>query len=255
MSIRLMSAAFSADLPDVEIETGKESIPGTHTVKASTSKFVLLALADHANDEGRGAYPSLDTLAHKTSMSRRTVQRAIDALKILGIIKLVGISEYGTDNYSIFESAISRGDSGTNPQQGVTLVQEGDDSGALKSVPESPESSFKPSINTTTREKIAEVFKAYESEIGLLTPHSRDCINDYLDHLKISPDWIIEAIHIAREQQKANWAYCAAILKRWSQFGKNDLPPKPRPYGPKYPNKGDNTEFFRNLAIAAQEKS
>jgi hypothetical protein len=145
MSVRLMSAAFSANLPDVEI---KQSGDDVHTVKASTSKFVLLALADHANDEGRGAYPSLETLAKKTSMTRRTVQRAIDALIQLRIIKCVGVSEYGTDNYSIFEAAIYGGDSGTKSTEGMTLGQEGDDSGALKSVPESPESSFKPSVKS-----------------------------------------------------------------------------------------------------------
>jgi len=151
MSIRLMSVVFAADLPDVAIPVGEE----THNIKASTAKFVLLALADHTNDEGRGAYPSLDTLARKTSMSRRTVQRALDALIQLKIIQCVGVSEYGTDNYTIYEHAISRGDSGTKATEGMTLVQVGvtlgqggDDSGALKCVPESPESSFKPSIKS-----------------------------------------------------------------------------------------------------------
>ena len=144
-----MSTVFSATLPDVEIPQSD----GEHTVKASTSKFVLLALADHANDEGRGAYPSLDTLSKKTSMSRRTVQRALDALIKLEIIKCVGVSEYGTDNYTIYEAAISGGVPESSPHQrvtlvqgGVTLVQEEGDSGAEKCVPESPESSFKPSF-------------------------------------------------------------------------------------------------------------
>jgi len=150
MSVHLMSVAFSANLPDTEIPVSGEN----HTVKASTLKFVLLALADHANDEGRGAYPSIDTLAKKTSMSRRTVQRALDALIQLQIIKCVGTSEYGTDNYSIFEAAIYRGDSGTKAVGGVTLGQEGGDSGAVKSVPESPESSLKPSINQRNQKKL-----------------------------------------------------------------------------------------------------
>jgi len=150
MSVSIMSSVFAGNFPDVEIQLGND----THTVKASTLKFVLLALADHANDEGKGAYPSLDKLATKTSMSRRTVQRALDALAQLEIIRCVGVSEYGTDNYSIFVTAIGRG-----IPTGVTLVQnaEGGDSGVLKSVPESrksvpesPEPSLEPSLKTST---------------------------------------------------------------------------------------------------------
>ncbi len=102
-------------------------------------------------------------------------------------------------------------------------------------------------IDTTTR-STGDVFKAYESEIGLLTPRVRDAINDYLDNLHISPEWIIEAIQISAEQNKRNWAYCAAILKRWAVEGKTALPPRQKV--PKFPNKGDNAEFFKALERA-----
>jgi DnaD/phage-associated family protein len=99
--------------------------------------------------------------------------------------------------------------------------------------------------NTTTR---GEVFKVYTSEIGLLTPRIADAINDYLDDLKFEPSWIIEAIHLAAENNKRNWAYCQAILKRWAVEGKTALPPKAK-YQPK-PAKGDNSAFFEALAKA-----
>lgn len=46
----------------------------------STQRFVLLALADRANDQGGSCYPSILELSKKCAMSQRTVIRAIDAL-------------------------------------------------------------------------------------------------------------------------------------------------------------------------------
>ena len=40
---------------------------------ASTTKLVLLALSSHMNDHGEGCYPSLDTLAQETSLTRKAV--------------------------------------------------------------------------------------------------------------------------------------------------------------------------------------
>lgn len=51
-----------------------------HGPKDSTQRFVLLALADHASDDGGNAYPSIETIATKCAMSERTVVRAINAL-------------------------------------------------------------------------------------------------------------------------------------------------------------------------------
>lgn len=46
----------------------------------ATQRFVLLALADRANDQGGSCYPSILELSKKCAMSQRTVIRAIDAL-------------------------------------------------------------------------------------------------------------------------------------------------------------------------------
>jgi len=48
-------------------------------------KLLLLALADHANDKGE-CWPSRSTLARKTSMSIRTVQRSIKNLQDAGYL-------------------------------------------------------------------------------------------------------------------------------------------------------------------------
>ena len=47
---------------------------------------VLLALADRFNDDKGCAWPSYDTIARDTRLSRRTAIRAIDALAGLGLV-------------------------------------------------------------------------------------------------------------------------------------------------------------------------
>ena len=64
MSVRIMTAVWTVNLPDSE-------------------KIVLLALADSANDEGL-CWPSMATLASKCSKSDRTVQAAIKSLVARG---------------------------------------------------------------------------------------------------------------------------------------------------------------------------
>ena len=89
-----MSAIFETEFRDLPDEDG-------NITKASTAKLVLLALADHANDEGEGAYPGLTRMERKTALSRQTVINTYGALKHNGIIYLAGISKRNTNNYTI----------------------------------------------------------------------------------------------------------------------------------------------------------
>ena len=47
----------------------------------ASEKLVLLAMADHARDDGTGCYPSIDLLARKTSQTRRGVQKIMRRLE------------------------------------------------------------------------------------------------------------------------------------------------------------------------------
>jgi len=63
-----------------------------------------------------------------------------------------------------------------------------------------------------------EIFKAYEQNIGILTPMIGEKIKDALT---IYPEqWIEEAIGIAVKQNARRWSYIEGILKRWEQDGK-----------------------------------
>ena len=63
------------------------------------------------------------------------------------------------------------------------------------------------------------VFRLYEENIGPLTPLIADALKDaeelYYD------EWIAEAIELAVKNNKRNWKYCEAILKRWKEEGRN----------------------------------
>jgi len=63
----------------------------------------------------------------------------------------------------------------------------------------------------------AEIFKAYESEIGMLTSFVRD---DVMDAIELYPkDWIIEAIKVAAKNNARKWSYVEAVLKSWKVNG------------------------------------
>jgi len=63
-----------------------------HSTAKGSELLLLLAIADAADDQGRNAFPSISTLAAKTRMSRRTVQRLVVKLEDDGhlILRRVG---------------------------------------------------------------------------------------------------------------------------------------------------------------------
>lgn len=66
-------------------------------------------------------------------------------------------------------------------------------------------------------ELIGSVFKAYESEIGALTPMIAEQITDGLG--SYPPNWFSAAIQEAAENNKRSWRYVEAILQRWKKDG------------------------------------
>lgn len=100
MSVRLLSLVFQCNMPELKTDTGQ-------VVPDSTAKFVLLSLADHANDEGEGSYPSVKRLCKKTNLSTATVCNALNALRTNGFTQLVGKSRVETNNYTISVAKIA----------------------------------------------------------------------------------------------------------------------------------------------------
>ena len=61
------------------------------------------------------------------------------------------------------------------------------------------------------------VFKLYEENIGPLTPLIADALKDAESTYK--PEWVAEALEIAVKNNKRNWKYVEAILRRWKEDG------------------------------------
>ena len=75
-----------------------------NTKLSSTEKLVMLALADHANDEGKSVYPSQERLSRKTGLARETINRYINKLSKNGYLYQVG---YRQDRNNVLEVEIS----------------------------------------------------------------------------------------------------------------------------------------------------
>ncbi|MDP9428494.1 MAG: helix-turn-helix domain-containing protein [Actinomycetota bacterium] len=56
----------------------------THSSSAGADRLLLLAIADHAGNDGDDAWPSVPTLARKTGFSERSVQRGVARLEAGG---------------------------------------------------------------------------------------------------------------------------------------------------------------------------
>jgi DNA replication protein len=59
------------------------------------------------------------------------------------------------------------------------------------------------------------IFKLYEENIGPLTPLIADAIKDA--EKTYPPGWVAEALGVAVKNNKRNWKYVEAILRRWKE--------------------------------------
>lgn len=84
MSIEQLNLAFKAD------------------IQKSTTKFVLVALADYANEVGE-AYPTIETITGKTSLNRKTIISALKELSLLGFIADTGMVRGKTGQVKVWK--------------------------------------------------------------------------------------------------------------------------------------------------------
>jgi Helix-turn-helix domain len=98
MSVRWMSAVWAS------------------STSTGTARLVLLALADNARDDDGLAWPSVATLAAKTRVDRRTVQRAIACLVEIGELSVQQV--HGSSNR--YRLCIPRTDVNLTPRQSDT---------------------------------------------------------------------------------------------------------------------------------------
>lgn len=127
-----------------------------HSEAKLGQRLVLLALADHACDDGTDAYPSVSTIARKARMSERAVQTSLKALSGSGQVVCMGVSQKGTKNYTIIGPFNEGGEESAPPKlttQGAKLTT----SGGEESAPEpSLEPSLEPSNTSSAQARLPE---------------------------------------------------------------------------------------------------
>ena len=77
----------------------KASVHAWKVKTTPTNKLVLLALADHANDEYT-CFPSVRHLVEKTNLSRSSVQRAIKSMDKQCLIKITQRKKVKNDHFT-----------------------------------------------------------------------------------------------------------------------------------------------------------
>ena len=98
-----------------------------------TAKAVLLALADHADQDGI-CWPGIERIARKTELSRRTVIRQLTALADDAFLEVSPRSDKdGKQTSNLYRIALDR-----DPGSGMTERHGGDDRAASPGVTESP---------------------------------------------------------------------------------------------------------------------
>lgn len=64
-------------------------------------KYVLIAYADHADHNGKNIYPAVPTIAKKTGLDDRTVQRLTHDLVVIGFLVGDGVGPRGTKKWHL----------------------------------------------------------------------------------------------------------------------------------------------------------
>jgi hypothetical protein len=67
----------------------------------ATERLVLLDLANHGNDRGRDAYPSVARIAAETSLTPRAIYDALGRLRRKGLIVKTGTTTGGVIRYAL----------------------------------------------------------------------------------------------------------------------------------------------------------
>lgn len=187
-------------------------------------KAVLVALADHANDDGRHVYPGAKRIAIKTSYTTRTVRRALADLREMGLITVAReSSHHRPTEYEIDLTECRARQARPDTESGHDLTE---DPGDLTEDPERPDrGSGKPSVNhqepsgDNHHNGVGEVYATYEQEIGRdITPFIAESIGDAVD--EFGGESVCDAIRIAVENNVRKWSYVDGILKRWRANGR-----------------------------------
>lgn len=205
MSVEVMGLVFHAAIGDLPYEKdGKQ-----HNVRGQTAKLMLLAYADHANDEGEAAYPGYSLLEIKTSLSRQSIADTLLALQQNGFMTYVGKSKRDTNSYQI------------NLEKLRLLVKFPEYSKEPVKQPDSPESS---SLTSTSQAKtILEAPEKAPKAPGKVSEKTRQAVTAAPGWAILAgQDYVPDPEQIALETVRQTWDKLMRINSRWERWGAFD---------------------------------
>ena len=142
-------------------------------------KYVLAAYADHADHNGKSIYPAVHTIAKKTGLDDRTVQRLTNDLEAIGLLVEDGQGPKGTNKWYL---PYNEGGGRLSPRQhaGGDINDDslGDmDSGDIPSGDTVPPESIEPKLNIDIeelkqKELIIEALKPCAIDLWAKTPRT-----------------------------------------------------------------------------------
>lgn len=147
---------------------------------------------------------AIDTIATSLGMSGRTIIRHLDDLC--------------RDGYLLDMTPDLRNKPHIYADTGKIKVRVSFDVGMTESHSHYDRESIEES--TTNSKDNKNIFALYESNIGVLTSIMADTLQEA--EKEYPTDWIFDAVKLAVENNKRNWKYCEAILKRWKADGKDN---------------------------------
>ena len=169
-------------------------------------KMVLLVIADHASDDGTNSYPSVGTIARKSSMSSRNVQRCLSRLEGQGLVSINrqqgGPSYYDPSRrpnaYTINGATLSH----LLPRRDDTVSPRGVTGATLPPDPQSP----KPSLEPLVEPSIINVPNKYSEIWGT----GEDLANYLADKIEgngskrpsVTHDWILTMCRVIDIDQR-----------------------------------------------------
>ncbi|KKL24574.1 hypothetical protein LCGC14_2413960 [marine sediment metagenome] len=183
-----------------------------HSPAKGSGLLVLLAIADHANADGTGAWPSLESLSSKTRLSERSVRYILRDLEGLGCITTeCQQGPFGTNAYTVqLEGAKI---AGGNP------APEGGQPSAERGATHCPQTVLEPSLEptTTTAKGAGLIFALYERHIGTIDPWIAARLTEA--EAEYSEECLAHSFAEASRQNVRRWAYVEAILKAHKEEG------------------------------------
>ena len=197
------------DMDEPELRVTLVMIRATFGFHRNSFKMGVKKLAKAAGLSLNGARAGADA-AEERGTFRRTNADAQGEAEWELIVE-DAVNEWGVSSEGEGVHGVNGGGASSEPQSPIKesikeRIKKDDDEGAL--------------AQSLKDVAMKELSKAYQSEIGMITPMIADELRDAID--THPSKWIMDAIHESALQNKRGWKYVLAILTRWKAQGNQE---------------------------------